>query len=283
MRNIFLFIRIYFTFIFFLFLMGVSLYMLFSYNSFHHAVYSKTANEITGSINKRYNSIEYYFQLKRTNDSLVKANAALYNKLRQNFEIPDTVNKIAIDTMNFDSTHKQRKYLYMEAKVIGNSVNRLNNYVELHRGSLQGIEPDMGVIDINNAVVGTVVDVSNNYAVVMSLLHEQSNLSARLKRGGETGIVSYDGKMHGILYLKDVSKFAKIHSGDTVITSGFSDKFPGGILVGFVKDIINDKSSSTYTVRVIPAANFENLQYVYIINNLQKEEPEQLLNKVKSK
>ena len=263
--------------------MGVSFFMLFSYNSYHHAVYSKTANEITGSINKRYNSIEYYFQLKRTNDSLVKANEALYNKLRQDFEIPDTINTVAIDTMNLDSTHKERKYLYMQAKVISNSVNRLNNYIELHRGALQGIEPDMGVIDINNAVVGTVVDVSDNYAVVMSLLHEQSNLSARLKKGGETGIISYDGKTHGILYLKDVSRFAKINSGDTVITSGFSDKFPRGLLVGYVKDIINDKSSSTYTVRVIPAANFENLQYGYIINNLQKEEPEKLLDKVKSK
>lgn len=283
MRNIFLFIRIYFTFIFFLFLMGISLYMLFSYNSYHHAVYSKTANEITGNINKRFNSIEYYFQLKRTNDSLVKANEALYNRLRQDFEIPDTVNKIAIDTMNLDSTHKLRKYLYMQSKVVSNSVNRVNNYIEVHRGALQGIEPDMGVIDINNAVVGTVVDVSDNYSVIMSLLHEQSNLSARLKKGGETGIISYDGKTHGILYLKDVSKFAKIHSGDTIITSGFSDKFPGGLLVGYVKDIINDKSSSTYTLRVIPAADFEKLQYVFLINNLQKEEAEQLLNKVKAK
>lgn len=263
--------------------MGISLYMLFSYNSYHHAVYSKTANEITGNINKRFNSIEYYFQLKRTNDSLVKANEALYNRLRQDFEIPDTVNKIAIDTMNLDSTHKLRKYLYMQSKVVSNSVNRVNNYIEVHRGALQGIEPDMGVIDINNAVVGTVVDVSDNYSVIMSLLHEQSNLSARLKKGGETGIISYDGKTHGILYLKDVSKFAKIHSGDTIITSGFSDKFPGGLLVGYVKDIINDKSSSTYTLRVIPAADFEKLQYVFIINNLQKEEAEQLLNKVKAK
>ncbi len=283
MRNIFLFIRIYFTFIFFLFLMGVSFYMIFSYNRYHHALYSKTANEVTGAISNRYNSIEYYFQLKRTNDSLVKANAALYNKLRQDFEIPDSVNKIAIDTMRLDSSNTIRKYLYMEAKVIHNSVNLLNNYIELHRGKLQGVQPDMGVIDVNNAVVGTVIDVSNNYAVVMSLLHEQSNLSARLKKGGETGIVSYDGKTPGMLYLKDISKSAKINSGDTVITSGFSDKFPGGLLVGYVKDIINDPGSSTFTARLTPAADFEKLQYAYIINNLQKEEPRQLLEKVKSK
>ncbi|MGN6533510.1 MAG: rod shape-determining protein MreC [Ginsengibacter sp.] len=283
MRNIFLFIRIYFTFIFFLFLMGLSFYMLFSYNRYHHAAYSKVANEVTGAINKKYNSVEYYFQLKKTNDSLVKANAALYNKLKQDYEIPDTANKIAIDTIILDSIEQQRKYLYMPAKVIYNSVNLLNNYLELHRGSKQGIAADMGVIDVNSCVVGTVVDVSNNYAVVMSLLHEQSNLSARLKKGGETGIVIYDGKTPGILYLKDISKLAKINQGDTVVTSGFSDKFPGGLLVGYVKDIINDRSSSTFTIRVNPAANFETLQYAYIINNLQKDEPLQLLKKVKNK
>jgi len=283
MRNILLFIRIYFTFIFFLFLMGLSFYMLFSYNRYHHAVYSAVANEVTGNISKKYNSVEYYFQLKRTNDSLVKANEVLYNKLRQDFEIPDTLNKIAIDTIKTDSLIEQRKYLYMQAKVIHNSVNLLNNYIELHRGSQQGVSPDMGVIGINNAVIGTVVDVSNNYAVVMSLLHEQSNLSGRLKKGGETGTVVYDGKTPRILYLKDISKSAKINQGDTVVTSGFSDKFPRGLLVGFVKDIINDKRSSTYTVRLDPAANFENLQFAFVINNLQKEEPQKLLQKVKSK
>ena len=257
--------------------------MLFSYNRYHHAVYSEVANEVTGGISKKYNNVEYYFQLKKTNDSLVKANEALYNKLKQDYEIPDTANKIAIDTLRTDSTQTQRKYLYMQAKVIYNSVNQPNNYIELHRGSLQGISRDMGVIDLNNAVIGTVVDVSNNYAVVMSLLHEQSNLSARLKRGGETGTVVYDSKNPGILYLKDISRSAKITSGDTVITSGFSDKFPQGLLIGYVKDIINDKSSSTYTVRLNPAANFENLQYSYIINNLQKDEPQQLLKKVTSK
>ena len=283
MRNIFIFIRIYFNFLFFLFLMGLSFYMLFSYNRYHNTVYSGIAIEVTGSINKQYNNVEYYFQLKRTNDSLVKANEELYNRLKQDFESPDTLNKVAIDTLNTDSTLRQRKYLYMQAKVISNSVSQPNNYIELHRGSRQGIHADMGVIDVNNAVVGTVMAVSENYAVVMSLLHEQSNLSARLKKTGETGSVIWDGKTPNIVILKDIPKTIKISSGDTVITSGFSDKFPAGLLVGYVKDIINDKTLSTYIVRLKTAANFENLQYSYIIDNLQKDEPAQLLKKVKGK
>ena len=48
MRNIFLFIRIYFNFLFFLLLMGIALFMLFNYNRYHHTIYSATAGEITG-------------------------------------------------------------------------------------------------------------------------------------------------------------------------------------------------------------------------------------------
>lgn len=283
MRNIILFIRIYFTFIFFLFLMVLSLYLLFTYNKYHNAVYSEMANEMTGRISTQYNKVSYYFYLKRTNDSLVNANERLYNLLREDYSIPDTVNRVAIDTLRTDSLQSYRRYLYMQAKVVRNSVSQPNNYIVLHRGKNQGIETDMGVIGENSGVIGTVVEVSNNFSVVMSLLHSQSNISARLKRGGETGTLVWDGQNRNILFLKDISKSAKVNQGDTVITSGFSDKFPEGLLLGYVKDIINDKSSSTYTIRVQSAVNFENLQFAYIIQNLQHSEPEDLLKKVKSK
>ena len=263
--------------------MGLSLYMLFTYNRYHHTVYSEVAGEITGKISGQFNNVKYYFHLRETNDSLVKANEILYNRLKENYAFPDTTSHISIDSLNLDSLKGARRYLYMQAKVVRNSISHPGNYIELHRGSQQGLRADMGVIAPNNAVIGTVVDVSPNYAVVMSLLHEQSNLSARLKKSGETGIVIWDGKDPGILLLKDISKTVKISAGDTVVTSGFSDKFPAGLLVGYVKDIINDKSSSTYIVRIYTAANFNNLQYSYIIDNLQKDEPAQLLNKVKNR
>ncbi|MEP6928164.1 MAG: rod shape-determining protein MreC [Ginsengibacter sp.] len=281
MRNIFIFIRIYFNLLFFLFLMGISLFMLFNYNRYHHTVYSATAGEITGMINRQYNDVEYYFQLKKTNDSLVKANEILYNKLKQDFELPDTVTRLAIDSIRIDTLLQQRKYLYLPAKVVGNSVNLSNNYLQLHRGLQQGLVKDMGVTDINNSVVGTVVDVSTNYSVVMSLLHRQSNISAKLKKTGETGSIIWDGLQPNVMVFKDISKEIKVNKGDTIITSGFSDKFPYGLLIGTVKEIDDDKTSSTYIIRVKTAANFYNLQYVYVINNQQKEEPQQLLKNVK--
>ena len=226
------------------------------------------ANEVTGKIYKQYNSVEYYFQLKRTNDSLVKANERLYNKLKQDFEMPDTINKIAIDTIRIDSTEKYRKYQYMEAKVIGNSVSLPNNYIQLNRGALQGLQKDLGVIDVNNAVV-------------MSLLHRQSNISAKLKKTGEVGNIVWDGKKPNIVLLKEIGKNAKVNKGDSVITSGFSEKFPYGLLIGTIDEIVEDKSTNVYTLKVKTAANFYTVEFVYIINNLQKEESGELLQRVK--
>lgn len=281
MRNIFLFIRRHFNFLLFLMLQGFCLFMVFNYNSFHNAVFMGVANEVTGKIYKQYNSVEYYFQLKKTNDSLVKANERLYNKLKQDFEMADTVDRIAIDTILVDSLEKSRKYRYMEAKVIGNSVSLPNNYIQLHRGSVQGVQKDLGVIDINNAVVGTVVDISSNYAVVMSLLHRQSSTSAKLKKSGEVGNIVWDGKKPNIVLLKDIGKNARVAKGDTVITSGFSEKFPAGLLIGTIEEIVEDKSTNIYTLKVKTAANFYTVEFVYIINNLQKEEPAELLKRVK--
>jgi len=238
------------------------------------------ANEITGKVYKQYNSVEYYFQLKKTNDSLVKANEKLYNKLKQDFELPDTINRTVIDTLKIDSLEKYRKFLYMQAKVIANSVTLPNNYIQLSRGSIQGVSKDLGVIDANSNVVGTVIDVSDNYAVVMSLLHMQSSISAKLKKSGEEGSVIWDGNQPNIVLLKGIPKSVKIVPGDSVVTSGFTERFPYGLLIGTVNEIFLDKKSNSYNLRIKTAVNFYNIQFAYVIKNLKTEEPLQLLKRV---
>ncbi|MDE3212615.1 MAG: rod shape-determining protein MreC [Bacteroidota bacterium] len=279
MRNILLFIRIYFNFLFFLCLMGISLFMVFSYNRYQHTAYSAVAGEVAGRISNQFSTVESYFELKRTNDSLMKVNARLYNQLKNDFELPDTVSNSRVDSVRMDTSILARKYLYLPARVVGNSVSLENNYLELHRGLQQGVEKDLAVTDIFNNVVGSIVDVSNNYSVVMSLLHRQSNVSAKLKRNGVTGSIIWDGVDPNFVILKDIPADIKVFPGDTVVTSGFSDKFPYGLLIGTVWKVDHEKNGQVASMKVKTAANFYNLQYVYIIKNLQKQEPSQLLNR----
>lgn len=259
--------------------MAFSLYLLFGYNSFQNTVYSQVASEVTGSINNEVNKVSYYFHLRKTNDSLAKENERLYNQLRADYNVPDTADGLKLDSIGTDSLSVYRRYKYLQAKVVRNSVSSKDNYIILHRGTEQGVKKDLGMIAQNGAVAGTVIGVSKNYSVVMSLLHSKSSISARLKKGGETGTLIWDGVDREVLLLKNISKSAKINEGDTVVTSGFSEKFPKGLILGYVKDIINDKSNPTFTVRVASAVNFETLQYGYVIDNLQKGEIDELMQK----
>lgn len=284
MRNIFLFIRRHFNLLFFLLLQAFSIYLIVHYNRYHNAVGSAFMNEITGSINARYNKVDYYLQLKSTNLQLVKDNERLRNMLRQNFEVPDTASHSVTDSIPYDTSGNHRKWLYQSAKVVSSSVNGQNNFVVLGRGSAQQLKKDEGVIDANNGVVGIVTDVSENFAVVMSLLHKDSKINAVLKNDPNSGgTIIWDGKEPNYLTLTNVRKSVKVAKGDTVLTSGITTTFPHGLLIGTVDQVTADKSSNVYFIKVKSTVNFYNLQYVYAIDNAQREEINQLVEKAKIK
>ena len=77
MRNVFLFLRKYSVIIFFLFMQGTALSMLFSYNRFHQTLYAMFSNEAAGKVNERVNNVEEYFTLKTENEALRLQNAKL--------------------------------------------------------------------------------------------------------------------------------------------------------------------------------------------------------------
>jgi len=283
MRNIFLFIRRYFNFIILLMLQGFSIYLIVHYNTFHNAVFSGVMNEVTGKVNTEYNKIDYYFQLKKTNQQLTKENERLRNQLKENFEKPDTTTKIVSDSIPYDTLGNVRKWIYLSAKVVSNSVAAQNNFIVLGRGTGQQLKKDEGVVDPNNGVVGIITDVSENFAVVMSLLHKDSKISAKLKKGGDAGQVIWDGKDPNRLSLTDIRKSAKVAKGDTVYTSGFTTTFPYGLMIGTIDEIIPDKSTNNYLIKLKSTANFYNLQFVYAIENYQKEEINQLLKNANNK
>ena len=276
MRNIFLFIRRFFTLILFFVLEGTGIYILYTYNKTHQAVLGTVANEVTGTISEKYNNVEYYFRLKKTNEQLAAENARLRSMLPTSFESPDTSHVIITDSLLKD-TMGVRKFKFLEAKVVNNSVTDENNYITLHRGSLQGVNTRMAAIG-PDGIVGKVILVSDNYCRVMSLLNRKSKVSAMLKNGFYTGDLEWDGEDPAYLKLSNISKSAKVQKGDTVVTSNISDQlsFPPGLMVGTIVEVLPDKASSFLSLRVKSATNFSTLQYAYLTENLLWEEQKQL-------
>jgi rod shape-determining protein MreC len=234
------------------------------------------STELTGRINERYNNIEYYFQLKKTNESLVKENTRLRQLLKENYEAPDSLRRLIRDTIKVDSGRSILKYTYLEAKVVNNTTAlKQPNYVTIHRGFAQQVRPNMGVAG-PQGIVGRVVNVSENFATVMSILHPQFKVVVKLKNGGERGTIEWDGNSALFVTLKDIPKSAKVDKGDTVLTSQTSSVFPANLMVGTIYDIVPDNSSNFYTLKVRLATNFFNIEYVYVIDNTQYDEQRRL-------
>jgi rod shape-determining protein MreC len=275
MRNIFLFIRRYFNFLVFLALQVLALSFLFRYNKYHEAAFMGVASEVTGRINSRYNNVEYYFKLKKTNESLVQENVALRTLLRQNYLMADTAHKLAVDSIKVDSIYKYQKFTYLDAKVVGGFTTLQSNFFTIHRGTSQGVGVDMAVIS-PDGIVGRVVNTSSNFATVMSLLSRQFKVDAKLKTSGDRGIISWDGIDPHFVQMRNIPKSIKINKGDSVLTSELSSIFPPNILVGTVDAVMNDPSTNFYTLKLRTATNFAAVQYVYVVQNKQLEEQRQL-------
>jgi rod shape-determining protein MreC len=281
-RNVILFIRKYSNFLFFLLLQIIALSFLFRYNKYHEAAFMNVAGEFTGSINQRFSKVEYYFRLKKINEQLAAENLRMNQLLKENYEKPDGSERAVKDTIQNDSILEIRKYIWLGAQVVGSTTNTQLNFITIHRGLLQDVRPNMGVVS-PQGIVGTVVNVSDNYASVMTLLHRQYKVVVKLKNGGERGTVEWDGVSPAYVTLKDIPKSAKLKTGDSVVTSPTSSLFPGNLMVGTIAEIVEDKSSNFYTLKVKPATNFFNIEFVYVIANTQYLEQKRLEDSTRKK
>ena len=282
MRNVFLFIRRHFNFLFFLVLQIIALSFLFRFNKYHEAAFLNVSTEITGRVNERYNNIEYYFQLKKTNESLVQENLRLRQQLKENYEAPDSARRLINDTIKVDTGRSILKYRILEAKVVGNSVTSPANYLTIHRGFDQGIRPNMGVTG-PQGIVGSVVNVSKNFATVQSMLHYQFRVVAKLKHNNETGTIQWDGQSPFFVTMKNIPRSVKVDIGDTVLTTQISSLFPANLMVGTVSEIVPDATSNFYTLKIRTATSFSTIEYVYVIDNLQYDEQKKLEDSTRKK
>jgi rod shape-determining protein MreC len=275
MRNLFLFLWKYNFFIFFLLLETLCVYLIVRNNNFQRASLTNSTNKVVAEVNTLISSVTEYINLRATNDALSRENAALKTLLPDVFYIDSALTRISRDS----TLHQQ--YSFLTAKVISNSVNRRNNYLTLNKGSLQGVRPEMGVI-CSDGIVGIVKDTSEHYCSVISFLHKDSRISARIRKSGYIGSLVWDGidETHGSL--KDIAKHVKVEKGDTIVTSSFSALFPEGIMIGTVDEVNADSGDNFQDISVKLSTPFGNLTYVFIVSNLMKEEQRALEEPLKN-
>jgi rod shape-determining protein MreC len=265
-RNLFAYIlKQYFFFLFLL--LEVIAFSFVLQNNIQRATFLNSTGKVTGSVVTAFNNISEYLTLKKANEILAIENARLRNLLPESSLITDKQEYFSKDSM----------FRYISAKVISNSINHQKNYLMLNKGSRHGIQKDMGVIT-SDGLVGTVVDVTPQFSRVMSVLHVNNKINARILKNNHLGTVEWPGSYYRSGKLLDIPMHVELYPGDTIVTSGNSLIFPEGIMVGIVEEynILPNEKFNTADIKY--AVDYNNLYYVYVIVNLKRKE-QQLLEK----
>ncbi len=249
--------------------------MLSNASKSHQSFFASAANEVTGSINKRYSGFRDFFGLKETNRQLAEENVRLRNLLASNFQSPLNNKVIFVDSLIKDTLGNSRKYTWLPAKVVGNSYNLQANFITIERGTAQGVIKGMAAYG-PEGIVGVVVETSDNFSKIMSLLHRNSKVSAMMKKDNSAGTIEWDGSDPGFLTMRNVSKGSKVAKGDSVVTSNYSANFPSQLMIGTVAEVASESSSNFYSLKIKTATNFFSIQYVYLIQNVRYAEQVQL-------
>jgi len=264
MRNLWLFISKYNAFFLLIIFFTISLIILVNNNSYQRASVWNSSNQLVGTTYERANQLSSYLVLGKTNDSLATENARLRNLLKSSF-YSDSINRVTVR----DTVLKQQ-YTYTVAQVINNSVHQKNNYITINRGKKHGIEKGMGVTS-STGIVGIVLNVSENFATIRSILHTETRISASVN-GNIGSLVWGEGNFDArYVTLKDIQGHLTVKKGAKVVTSEFS-LFPQGTNIGSVSQSDVKNSGSALNIEVKLHADFAALQYVYVINNLLSKE-----------
>lgn len=125
----------------------------------------------------------------------------------------------------------------LPVRVIGMDFSNPYESVVINRGSLDGIQKDMFVIDKNGYLIGRIIEpVSFKQSRVQLVTDDDSGISVYSEEQKVVGVITGDGK--GNCELKYiVNSDNRVTEGERIFTTGYDEIFPRGLEVGTIVSV----------------------------------------------
>lgn len=201
-------------------------------------------------------------ELKRQIDELSQENTILQ---QDKYELNSLRELYALDETYSD-------YEKIGARVISWEANNWFNSFLIDKGSNDGITLDMNVI-AGNGLVGRICEVGPNYSRVVSIIDDNSNVSAYVLHTQDNLIVSGSLELYNqgyIRYSQLVDSTDSVEIGDKIVTSYISDKYLPGILIGYIATKEYDSNHISNSGYITPVVDFSHLSEVLIITRVKE-------------
>ncbi len=204
-----------------------------------------------------------FFTLYKNNQQLITEKQQLQKKLVHLQEV-EAENARLRDVLSYKSRVPQ--YNIVTAAVIARDPASWMDMIVIDRGSAEGIRKDMPVVT-HQGLVGNVIQVFNHSAKVQLVLSPRSSVGGLVQRNESriAAIIVGNGTKPLSPRMINLARDADIVKDDVVITSGFGGIYPKGILIGQVKDIVEEEGGLLKYAVLKPAVNFDRLEEVMVI------------------
>lgn len=243
-----------------------SLWILSNSSDFHKSWIGSVMASFSAGTWGQIDNILSYFELREQNDRLAL----------ENFELTQAMQQMSDSLARTDVTWKKQRgnFEYMPCTVVTKSNNSQHNYLVVDRGYADGVEDGDGIVTAKG-VIGVVHGISEHYSMAISIDNNDMTVSAKIGEEGFVGSLSWDGIHSNGALLKGIPLHAKVETGDTVSTSGFSSIFPADIPLATVKEIkVRNGSAAEIILELFE--DFSKIRYAMIVKNRDRKELEEL-------
>ncbi|MDO5754737.1 MAG: rod shape-determining protein MreC [Tissierellia bacterium] len=159
------------------------------------------------------------------------------------------------------------KRAYISGKEPTNYFIRFN----IDKGKVQGIKENDIIVqavddqgDIVEGLIGRVYQVGLNFSKISTIIDENSNVSFRVQRTGDIGVISgsADHGINGYMYQHD----GDVQVGDKIFTSGLGGIYPRDIYIGEITEVEQEEDGLMKYVKVDSPIDFTKLYRVFIMD-----------------
>jgi len=158
---------------------------------------------------------------------------------------------------------KQKSTLkFIPASVIAKDSSNFSDAIVIDQGTAKGIKKDTVIIS-QAGLVGRVLDGLSDISRVSLIVDTNSRVSAITLRARQIGVVY--GSSSGMCRMRHIPIDADIKEGDEVLTSGFSDVYPKGLMIGTILKIVKEPRGLSLSAIIKPAVDFTRLEEVLCI------------------
>ena len=147
----------------------------------------------------------------------------------------------------------------INASIIERNISSWLNEFTINKGLLDGIEEDQVVV-ANDGVIGRIISTSYKTSKVKLITSDKNYVSVAVNNCNK--LLNGDKNE---LVIKGINKSDDIKVGDVVLTSGLSNIYPKGLIIGTVDEIKSDGTYTGYIAKIKISTDINNIRFVAVL------------------